>query len=232
MTDPARWHGWLRISLNGKWKALLYHYSPSTVACPSNPDHYQKTCIKYAFYIYIEIKSGWKTLLVLRSPQQLNNTSGNRVLLLHVFPFHIFIFFPLTGFLWPPNLHFSGSSWRKTNKEPSKALPRASIQMWSTVWQMKHWSIPTPFPFSIVEKYCLARLADSLSELHVFRSITASQSTAVLRLKAWLQRVMTFDSVWGRRFSLFAVRQKRRNLLNWIQGSNGNNNKCVQFSPE
>lgn len=48
---------------------------------------------------------------------------------------------------WPPNLHFSGSTTGKPNKAPSKLSPRAPIQMWSTVWRMKHWSIPSSFPF-------------------------------------------------------------------------------------
>lgn len=138
------------------------------------PKDLNKICILSLYLDKIRMKDPSGAMLSLATEQYIRKPSAPASCL----SFSHFHIFSLTGFLWPPNLHFSGSSWRKTNKEPSKALPRASIQMWSTVWQMKHWSIPTPFPFSIVGKYCLACLADSLSELHVFRSITASQSTA------------------------------------------------------
>lgn len=68
---------------------------------------------------------------------------------LSAFLFSFPYFCPNGGF-WPPHLHRSGSSGGKTNKTPSKSLPKACVQMWSTVWWLKRCSIQS-FLFSCEE---------------------------------------------------------------------------------
>lgn len=116
------------------------------------------------------------------------------------------------------NSHYSGSSSGRTNKEPSKPLPRATIQMWSTVWQTKHWSIPSSKPFCAAGKDC--GLWQSLSEFCVSGSVGSTVQSSYLEwltARGWLLSVMLW---WGfihgadedGTFRLLVVRQEKTYL--------------------
>lgn len=134
---------------------------------------------------------------------------------------HFLYCYPKEG-VWPPDLHFSGSSCGKTNKEASKSLPRADIHLWSAVWQMKHWPIPGSFPISIVGKYCglwqsmgcwVRSLSLGLIEPYIEPQVFSVSLTE--KMIAVCDLVMRFYqwSWWGKNFQLACHQTARKNTF-------------------
>lgn len=93
--------------------------------CHPKHSNTANACIKYTFYL-LWWKYPSRATVFLAAEQYIKKWMPFSHC---VFSPHIFKFLPWQGFFpfsfWSPNLHFSGSSVGKTNREPSKSLPRA-----------------------------------------------------------------------------------------------------------